>query len=243
MIRKRLAKRKIGDKAGFVPRSAEVSRLEGLSDAVFGFAMTLLVVSLDVPNNADELFDAMRGFAAFGVCFLVLAGVWYQHYVFFRRYGLQDGLTILINGGLLFVILFYIYPLKFLFSWLLASWAPFFRPSASAAPNIQASQIPLLLIIYGAGFALTFLFFALLYAHAYRQRARLGLSEVEVFDTRESIQYNLVLAAVGVISITIAAVGGTKFAGLAEASYFLIPPLMIALDARSNKLRRRLEEK
>src|SRR5262245_29241074 len=146
MIRKGLAKRKIGDKAGFVPRGAEVSRLEGLSDAVFGFAMTLLVVSLDVPNNADELFDVMRGFAAFGVCFLVLAGVWYQHYLFFRRYGLQDGLTILINGGLLFVVLFYIYPLKFLFSWLLAGWVPFFRPSASAALNIQASQIPLLLI-------------------------------------------------------------------------------------------------
>ena len=28
----------------------EVSRLEGFSDAVFGFALTLLVVSLEVPE-------------------------------------------------------------------------------------------------------------------------------------------------------------------------------------------------
>ena len=30
-------------------RSREISRLEGLSDAVFGFAITLLIVSLEVP--------------------------------------------------------------------------------------------------------------------------------------------------------------------------------------------------
>jgi uncharacterized membrane protein len=35
----------------------EVSRIEGLSDAVFGFEITLLVVSLEVPNTFDELLD------------------------------------------------------------------------------------------------------------------------------------------------------------------------------------------
>lgn len=210
---------------------------------MFGFAMTLLVVSLEVPNNADELFEAMRGFVAFGICFLVLAGVWYQHYLFFRLYGLQDGITIVLNGGLLFVVLFYIYPLKFLFSWLLTSWIPILRPSTRAAISLETNQIAPLIIIYGAGFALTFLFFALLYVHAYRQRTRLEMSELEVFHTRESVQYNLVLVAVGVISMMIAAVGGGEFAGLAVGSYFLIPPLMFALDALSSKRHREWEEK
>ena len=34
-------------------RHRDVSRLEGFSDAVFGFALTLLVVSLEVPETMD----------------------------------------------------------------------------------------------------------------------------------------------------------------------------------------------
>jgi uncharacterized membrane protein len=38
-------------------RGREMSRIEGLSDAVFRFEITLLVVSLEVPNTFDELLD------------------------------------------------------------------------------------------------------------------------------------------------------------------------------------------
>lgn len=35
------------------PRHHEVTRFEGFSDAVFGFALTLRVVSLEVPNSVE----------------------------------------------------------------------------------------------------------------------------------------------------------------------------------------------
>ena len=70
---------------GFRWRGTDVTRLEGFTDAVLGFAITLLVVSLDVPDSFDELLRALRGFVPFGLCFAYLVFLWYQHYLYFRR--------------------------------------------------------------------------------------------------------------------------------------------------------------
>ena len=91
--------------------------LEGLSDAVFGFAITLLIVSLEVPKTSSELIATMRGFVAFAFTFFILFTIWYRQFSFFRRYGLEDKVAIALNGALLFVVLFFIYPLKFLATW------------------------------------------------------------------------------------------------------------------------------
>src|SRR5216683_3327395 len=118
MIREKLIDKGIGDNKKFRWRSHEISRTESLSDAVFGFAITLLVVSLEVPRTYGELMQTMRGFGAFAISFTLLFMVWFNQYKFFRRYGLQDNLTVCLNAVLLFVVLFYVYPLKFLFSYL-----------------------------------------------------------------------------------------------------------------------------
>jgi hypothetical protein len=39
-------------------RAGEITRLEAFCDVVFGFALTLLVVSLEVPRNYAELIAA-----------------------------------------------------------------------------------------------------------------------------------------------------------------------------------------
>src|SRR5689334_14510630 len=122
MIRERVLSMRPRRDHGFRWRGQEVSRLEGLSDAVFGFAITLLVVSLEVPKTYAELLAmySLAHFVAFAACFALIATVWYDHHVFFRRYGLDDTRTTLLNMVLLFVVLFYVYPLKFLFSTFIA---------------------------------------------------------------------------------------------------------------------------
>src|SRR4051812_4160635 len=59
-------------------RSREISRLEGLSDAIFGFAVTLLIVALEVPRTSGELLETMKGFVSFALTFSVLYLLWYR---------------------------------------------------------------------------------------------------------------------------------------------------------------------
>src|SRR5947209_19977824 len=104
------------DFVGFRARGREVTRLESFSDAVFGSALTLLVVSLDVPKSFADLVTTMRGFPAFALCFLFPALIWNGHYKYCRRYGLDDGTSRFLTCLMLFLVLFYVYPLKFLFN-------------------------------------------------------------------------------------------------------------------------------
>src|SRR5690606_25256050 len=118
MIREHVFRIDEGGEPWFRWRGGEVSRTEALADMVFAFGITLLVVSLEVPASFDELFRMMEDFAAFALCFALMLFIWHSHYKFFRRYGLEDTYTVLLNAILLFVVLFYLYPLKFLFTFL-----------------------------------------------------------------------------------------------------------------------------
>jgi uncharacterized membrane protein len=96
-------------------RTHKISRLEEFSDAVFGFALTLLVITAAVPRSYGELVTLLQGIPSFACCFALLVWIWYEHDKFFERYPVQDGRTTLLNSLLLFTVLLYIYPLKFMF--------------------------------------------------------------------------------------------------------------------------------
>ena len=230
---------------GFRWRGGEISRIEGFSDAVFAFAVTLLVVSLEVPRTFHELTEIMKGFLAFAVCFTLLIVAWREHYVFFRRYGLQDNPTIWLNAALLFVVLFYVYPLKFLFTLVLSpltgSPEGVARPGGGHEPVIEAGQISTLFLIYGAGIIALYLLLALLYVHAYRRRGELALTELELFDTRASIRMHLLAAGIGAFSCLLAIVLPTRAIGLAGFAYFLFGPVMAIHGVLAARRRRRLE--
>ena len=230
---------------GFRWRGGEISRIEGFSDAVFAFAVTLLVVSLEVPHTFKELTAAMRGFPAFAVCFTLLVVIWREHYVFFRRYGLQDNTTLWLNAALLFVMLFYVYPLKFLFGLVLAplTGTPMIvdRPGGGTENVIEQGQVPHLFLIYGSGVVALYGLLALLYAHAHRRREFLRLTPLEAFDTRASIRASLLAASIGGLSILIALTVPPRMVGLAGLSYFLFGPVLTLHGTLNGRRRRRLE--
>jgi hypothetical protein len=95
-------------------RGGDVSRLESFTDSIFAIAITLLVVSHDVPKNFSEFTSVMWGFIGFGITFTMLVCIWLTNFKFHRRYGLEDGVTIFLNSLFIFLVLFFIYPLKFL---------------------------------------------------------------------------------------------------------------------------------
>jgi len=172
----------------FRVRGKETSRVEGLSDAVFGFAITLLIVSLEVPKTSGEVLHAMRGFFAFAVTFSILFSVWRLQFTFFRRYGLEDNKTVWLTGVLLFVILFFIYPLKYVFGTFVERillHAGF--PGMTDVQPLGGPGARLLFIAFSLGWVAVLGVFALLYRHAYSLREQLDLSPVEILDTKMSM--------------------------------------------------------
>jgi uncharacterized membrane protein len=224
MLREQMAKKNVGAKNNFRWRGGEISRIEGFSDAVFAFAVTLLVVSLEVPTTFDDLLNTMRGFIAFAICFTMLILIWYEHYAFFRRYGLQNNYILVLNAALLFVALFYVYPLKFLFTVLVGFFFGI-KQEGEAAFGIRGDQVPGLMIIYGLGFLALFLIFLLMHVHAYRKRGELELTDAELLMTRSSIHSDLIYVTIAFVSIVISALGGYEDSKWAGFIYALLGPL------------------
>lgn len=191
---------------GFRWRSHEISRIEGFSDAVFGFAVTLLIVSLEVPRTSTELLETMHGFGAFVATFVILAGVWRAQFIFFRRYGLEDNTTVSLNLVLLFTVLFFVYPLKFIFGMMITNFrmTAMVETAHGLVPAVLPEHKKWIFMIFALGYVAVFSVFALLYRHAYKQRDRLGLNEFEVFETKHSIKRMTLVIFVGVSYFAVA---------------------------------------
>lgn len=218
MLRKNLGERAQQGDPYFRWRGGDVSRVEALTDAVFALALTLIVVSLEVPDSFAALSQAFFLLPAFAVCFALLIYVWVSHFRFHRRYGLEDGVTVTLNGVLLFLVLGYVYPLKFLFYWLWSMWGGL--DNGVAGPD--GSEAQLLMIAYGIGVIGIFGVLWLMHWVAWRRREGLQLTEVEQAITRGTMSEHAVSVAIAILSVVIASLDPGN-AGLAGMTYFLMP--------------------
>lgn len=218
-------------------RRHQVSRIEGFSDAVFGFALTLLVVSLEVPADFAALERTLGGFLPFAATFAVVSWIWYEHYAFFRRFGLEDVFTVVANSALLFVVLFFVYPLKFVFARVFAGMTG--DPSGGFG-TLTVPEARLLLIIYSLGFVVVFAIFALFYWHAHRRRHALLLSPLEAFDARAGARTHMVSVTVGAASVLLALVVPAAVLWIPGMLYWLLAPLHAANGYVLGRARTRL---
>jgi len=215
-------------------RRSETARLEGFSDAVFAFALTLLVVSLQVPSSYDDLVHTLRSFVAFAPSFAALIWIWYLHRQFFRRFGLGDGPMVVLNALLLFVVLLYVYPLKFMATLV---FGQLFDPTNTAP--IQTSQVSQLIVIYGIGYVAVFVVFILMYLYALRKRRVLHLTRLDLYDARYAIEANLINIGTGLGSIALAMLGAPP--AVAGFFYLVLGPLRAVHGARSGRRRGAME--
>jgi uncharacterized membrane protein len=204
-------------------RAHGASRLEAFTDDVFAFALTLLVVSLEVPRTFRDLEVATRGFVGFALTFAVLGWIWHEHKKLFGLLTLGDALAVFLNFTLLFLVLFYVYPLKFLAHLLMS------RLGLSDAAALTWADTPRLMFIYSGGFVAIFVLFVLLYWHGLRAARPEEVDALRRFQARAQMKAHFISAGVGALSLLLTALsvllhrpGLSPLSGLV---FFLLGPL------------------
>lgn len=245
MIRDSIKKHLIGMNPGFRYRGEEPGRLENFSDAVFALAITLLLISTSPPTNFDQIKRFVWELIPFVLCFIFIILIWYEHFTFFFRYGLRNWRIVILNSLFLIIVLFYVYPLKFLTKLLLIPISILLNQDKLTSElhgMIKGEDMVDLMIIYGVGAFSVFFILMLMYRHAYNMAAELQLNEIEKFDTKAKMTSNLLMALVPVFSVLVAIFFYSSWMGgmLSGFSYFLYTPVMVIHGNRSERKRKTL---
>jgi len=232
MFREGFKKHAIGLNKEFRYRGEEPGRLENFSDAVFALAITLLLISTSPPSNFEQIRRFVYELIPFLLCIAIILIIWHEHYIFFYRYGLRSAKIIVLNTLFLSLLLFYVYPLKFLTRLILFPIARLLHDDAllgSLNGIIATEDVGDLMIIYGIGAASVFFTLMLMYRYALKLAVELELNELEKFDTRVKIRTNLLMGAVPVLSVILAFIFyGSWLAGIIPGfTYFLYTPIMM----------------
>lgn len=204
-------------------RGTELYRVEALSDAVFAFSVSLLIMSLEVPKTFEELKVTILHFLPFLATVSLVFLFWYMQNEYFRNYGINDGWVIFLNLSLLILVLFYAFPLKFLFS-ILLSWMTginyFSEITLQGKTVITQEEFPQLILFFSVGYVVIWLIFHLLYRHAYKKRTSIELSPYENKILHSQKNDALVQVFIGLLSVVFALLKHPSWSGL---SFLLIP--------------------
>lgn len=217
---------RLPEKAGFRLRGENMTRIEVFSDAAFAFAVTMLVVSLSsIPENFEELVEAIKGVPAFAASFACIMVFWAAHRSWSRRFGLEDGISTTLTLSLIFIILIYVYPLKIMmtswFYWMSGGWLP------SKFVVSSPSEMTGLIIFYGVGVAAVAGIQMGLYLRVK------NLSDQLLLSAREQIRLDLECATwlihvlVSLLSVVVASIYYKAAHGYLASFIYLLLPLCI----------------
>lgn len=240
-----LKDQEVGLDPHFRYRGKNQTRVETFSDAAFALAITLIVLSSSVPKNFADLWLSMRDVIPFGLCVVLVMVIWYQHYLFFLKFGLQNRTIIAYNTFLIFLILIYVYPLKFLFVVLFTLYEGIFTGNNAIISQLFTGTLPAgdtgkLMVIYGLGASLIFLTLAGMYRHALKMKTPLQLNDYEAYVAKDSMITNLLLASVPFLSSLIALFGlfGRWTFIVSGFTYMAYPIVMLSYSRISARKRK-----
>ena len=186
---------------GFRLRGLNMTRLETFIDAAFAFAISMLVIAgSQVPDDINALLRAFRNVPTF-ICSIAVLGIyWRGHWLWSRRYGLEDGVSILISWALIVTILIFIYPLKAIFGamWNLLSNGQVGQPFSLHTTEAQARTI---FAIYALGLIAISAEILLLNLRAWQLREPLRLNARERLMTRGELTGWSIPVSVGIVSL------------------------------------------
>jgi uncharacterized membrane protein len=186
------------------------SRLESLSDGIFAFAMTLLVLSLSVPILSKseapfvlpaKLAEIWPEFLLFVIAFFILSGYWLSHHRILSPVVYVDKWLIRIN----FVVLFFVVLIPF-----------------TTSVSGDYSYVLEAVLLFHINLLLGSLTLTILWAYIYRNFTR--LSPEETLPSREGLARGVIFPGVCVLAIGISFVSPQN----SMWSYALIPFLMLA---------------
>lgn len=245
MLRENLQKRLIGMNPDFRFRGQEPGRLENFSDACFALAITLLLISTSPPTSFEQVRKFAWEIIPFFLCIALIVLIWHQHFIFFFRYGLRNASIVVLNTLFIVLVLFYVYPLKFLAKAILLPVTAIFGEEAfnlELRAMYAGSNMGDLMIIYGVGATAIFLVLAVMYRYALKQSIKLELNELEKFDTRSAMLANFLMASVPFLSVLVSlALRQNYLVGLfAGVTYFLYSPLMTVFWKVRNRKRKKI---
>src|SRR6266513_2259654 len=186
---------------GFRLRGMGMTRLETFIDAAFAFAISMLVIAAQqIPDNIQTLLAAFKNVPTFVCSIAVLAIFWRGHWLWSRRYGVEDSVSILISWGLIVTILIFIYPLKAIFGamWNFISNGQVGQPFSLHTTEAQARTI---FAIYALGLIAISAEILLLYLRAWQLREPLRLNARERLMTRGELTGWSIPVCVGLVSL------------------------------------------
>jgi uncharacterized membrane protein len=186
---------------GFRLRGMEMTRLETFIDAAFAFAISMLVIAAQqIPDDIEKLLAAFKNVPTF-ICSIAVLGIyWRGHWLWSRRFGLEDGASILISWGMIVTILIFIYPLKAIFGamWFLLSNGAVGQPFST---HTTEEQVRTIFAIYALGLIVISGGILLLYFRAWQLREPLRLNARERLMTRGELSGWSIPIGVGLVSL------------------------------------------
>ncbi len=207
-------------------RGLEASRVDNLTDAVFGIAITLLIFNLKNPNSFETLLQFTQTLPAFllSIGFIIL--IWKEHLVFSRVFAFNDGWLLSFNTLFLALVIFYVYPLRFLTVFLTNF---FFNSGVDLA--LRFDQVPDLMIYYGLIVAALYLILLLMHGRVLKIATKMDLSEFEATYTKAQFLRILIMMGVPLVSVLVTALLKNFSVSLASIlggmAYNLYVPTMI----------------